>query len=107
MATDKQQKAMTLLQARVSKLDNQLRLIGNLANKQYYKLTKTQIDALEFYLDTQIKYTINRLRKNAIANFHWGLDNGSLSEFIENAEQENSIDCVDLDIEYEMGNNEG
>ena len=74
MATEKQLKAMTLLQARVSKLDNQLRLIGNLANKQNYELSETQIDALEFYLNTQIEFTIHRLRENAVANFKWSLD---------------------------------
>ena len=74
MANSKQEKAMTLLQARVSKLDNQLRLIGNLANKQNYELSETQIDALEFYLNTQIELTIHRLRKNAVANFKWSVE---------------------------------
>ena len=39
---EKQTKALALLEKRVLKFDNQLRLIGNLANKQYYFLNPHQ-----------------------------------------------------------------
>lgn len=69
MTNEKEIKTLALLEKRVLKLDNQLRLIGNLGNKQNYYLSDKKIDALEFYLKTQIELTINRIRKNKQANF--------------------------------------
>ena len=57
------------------KLDNQLRLIGNLSNKQYYSLSENKINALEFYLKNQVDLTINRIRKNQLANFDLDIEN--------------------------------
>ena len=71
---EKQAKALALLEKRVLKFDNQLRLIGNLANKQYYFLSENDIDNLEIYLKTQIDLTINRIRKNQLANFDFDID---------------------------------
>ena len=70
---EKQTKALALLEKRVLKLDNQLRLIGNLGNKQYYFLSENDIDNLEEYLKTQIDLTINRIRKNQLANFDFDI----------------------------------
>ena len=66
---EKEIKTLALLEKRVLKLDNQLRLIGNLSNKQYYSLSENKINALEFYLKNQVDLTINRIRKNQLANF--------------------------------------
>ena len=71
---EKQTKALALLEKRVLKFDNQLRLIGNLANKQYYFLSENDIDNLEEYLKTQIDLTINRIRKNQLANFDFDIE---------------------------------
>ena len=71
---EKQAKALALLEKRVLKFDNQLRLICNLANKQYYFLSENDIDNLEIYLKTQIDLTINRIRKNQLANFDFDID---------------------------------
>ena len=72
---EKQAKALALLEKRVLKLDNQLRLIGNLSNKQYYSLSENKINALEFYLKNQVDLTINRIRKNQLANFDLDIEN--------------------------------
>ena len=66
---------LALLEKRVLKLDNQLRLIGNLSNKQYYSLSENKINALEFYLKNQVDLTINRIRKNQLANFDLDIEN--------------------------------
>ena len=60
---EKEIKTLALLEKRVLKLDNQLRLIGNLSNKQYYSLSENKINALEFYLKNQVDLTINRIEK--------------------------------------------
>ena len=75
MATEKEIKTLALLEKRVLKLDNQLRLIGNLSNKQYYSLSENKINALEFYLKNQVDLTINRIRKNQLANFDLDIEN--------------------------------
>tara|TARA_B100000282_G_scaffold2113_1_gene1453 strand:- start:264 stop:527 length:264 start_codon:yes stop_codon:yes gene_type:complete len=72
---EKQIKTLALLEKRVLKLDNQLRLIGNLSNKQYYSLSENKINALEFYLKNQVDLTINRIRKNQLANFDLDIEN--------------------------------
>ena len=72
---EKQAKALALLEKSVLKLDNQLRLIGNLSNKQYYSLSENKINALEFYLKNQVDLTINRIRKNQLANFDLDIEN--------------------------------
>ena len=71
---EKEIKTLALLEKRVLKLDNQLRLIGNLSNKQYYSLSENKINALEFYLKNQVDLTINRIRKNQLANFDFDID---------------------------------
>ena len=72
---EKEIKTLALLEKRVLKLDNQLRLIGNLSNKQYYSLSENKINALEFYLKNQVDLTINRIRKNQLANFDLDIEN--------------------------------
>ena len=72
---EKEIKTLALLEKRVLKLDNQLRLIGNLSNKQYYSLSENKINALEFYLKNQVDLTINRIRKNQLANFDFDIEN--------------------------------
>ena len=72
---EKEIKTLALLEKRVLKLDNQLRLIGNLSNKQYYSLSENKINNLEIYLKTQIDLTINRIRKNQLANFDLDIEN--------------------------------
>ena len=72
---EKEIKTLALLEKRVLKLDNQLRLIGNLSNKQYYSLSENKINALEFYLKNQVDFTINRIRKNKLANFDLDIEN--------------------------------
>ena len=72
---EKEIKTLALLEKRVLKLDNQLRLIGNLSNKQYYSLSENKINALEFYLKNQVDFTINRIRKNQLANFDLDIEN--------------------------------
>ena len=71
---EKEIKTLALLEKRVLKLDNQLRLIGNLSNKQYYSLSENKINALEFYLKNQVDLTINRIRKNQLANFDFDIE---------------------------------
>ena len=72
---EKEIKTLALLEKRVLKQDNQLRLIGNLSNKQYYSLSENKINALEFYLKNQVDLTINRIRKNQLANFDLDIEN--------------------------------
>ena len=73
---EKEIKTLALLEKRVLKLDNQLRLIGNLSNKQYYSLSENKINALEnTNLDMGIHIELNNLKleneklKNIEQNF--------------------------------------
>ena len=72
---EKEIKTLALLEKRVLKLDNQLRLIGNLSNKQYYSLSENKINDLEFYLKNQVDLTINRIRKNQLQSIKDSLEN--------------------------------
>ena len=82
---EKEIKTLALLEKRVLKLDNQLRLIGNLSNKQYYSLSENKINALEFYLKNQVDLTINRIRKNQLANFDLDIENVNIEIVLKGA----------------------
>ena len=82
---EKEIKTLALLEKRVLKLDNQLRLIGNLSNKQYYSLSENKINALEFYLKNQVDLTINRIRKNQLANFDLDIENVNFEKVLKGA----------------------
>jgi hypothetical protein len=69
MATKKEIKTLSLLNKRVTRLDEILRLIGNLSNKQHYSLSTDKLNELEDYLNSQVASTIDRLRENKIGNF--------------------------------------
>jgi len=80
--SQKEIKAMSLLIKRVTKLDDQLRLIGNLSNKQHYELSSEKIASLEFYLTTQVALTINRLKENKEANFTFDILDSDFTEVL-------------------------
>ncbi len=79
---EKKDKAYELLNKRYERVSEQLRLLGNLGNKQNYRLTESQVDSLELLLHNEVALTINRLRKNKIANFSYDIPKISQDETI-------------------------
>lgn len=69
MTTKKEIKTLSLLNKRVTRFDEILRLIGNLSNKQHYFLSTDKLNELENYLNSQVGLTIDRLRENKKGNF--------------------------------------